>query len=1246
MADQTGPVLTDKTDAEKPEQSGPFIPKSPQELARQDRLAGIQHRSHHSWAKTQGAPDAFKGLTAEECTELIKRERKAYRKSGRKSETLEQYEAYVEALRSLRKEQREQNQAATVESLRALEFHGPAHIRILATLQENSGHTLDRLLTDEQLQEAGESPEAFTGILKEGLSRSPEKIIRILGVVDYYLSREEIQAYLKRLEDEKPFALLLNFEQIAAYYDESELPSLVEKLCTNCYSGGFESLHKEVFRRLLEPQRLRELVIAAASRDQGIFSAGEHFNKYLEHGILNKNDIRKIVLHLVRSGNSPELYMLKKVSQYFETDEQRRQLQEAVRAAISRKEKSGLLTILRLTQGVLDTEERRKILNSVLRENPGELWANFDLAEELLEPEQLRSYLVEALNHPKTWGRTFSRALKRILDGELITPEQQRNFLELLCQNHPGLPLGNLEGFLKALQPPDTRAFVTDLLERSSRARVYRTSNNWLPYISESPAEQKAFLRELMEDDSDLSFVETYCDQFSGKKLQELFSRDEILELMYQQLELNPGAVFRHIASVQRILQSDKKLRILVDRAAEHDASGFAIHIEELNYLYSNEELNALFDRLSRQHQTISHVIDDLTRWQKYVGAERVWNFVQENAATHATSFMLSLHSLKRCLTGEQLNRVVPLMLEGNPPIALALLDDLQELRPGLTSDELIAFVESDADNSIFAPKTLRELSKWLKKKKGQKLDHDPRLLEAAELYMSIATIKNAGLEAALNKIQSVHKLSRREEKQLISVFECFAELKNDDPESWQRDSYGSTLEESKEILLSAIGKRLGTQGRLTTEEIERFIDTMGSPAPFLIYYLRHKDSPEHRELLKGLFESIIEDRFEEWKYGNNTSEAFEALKAAKLIPESLRLEQYRIWQQEDVTTLQETLSSDAEQVAQEIKKLILQNLEHLGPKFADKDEDLPKSLSELKESRRILGEEIGRISKEISKLKQAESDKQAEYQALQEKRQRLLQQKEKLDFQQVVFQLLELSADEISLGYLLHNDDTTKKTIELKQVLDSFEEMLPSESKFLAQRIRTLLSEFYSQTSEPEELSCSDEDGPGVTIEIGAVPVGSCQHYSHGSYNSALLGYFEPNTKILVLRNAQGTPVARAIFRLLTTDQGEPALQLERIYSSTGSSAVQRIMVTHAQKKAEAMGVELFSHEPDITAEQAGGKSIENAPEGYAWTPTKRILFSERSRAPVVYVDAADGSANRGRYRISGLQKLVRTAG
>jgi len=512
-----------------------------------------------------------------------------------------------------------------------------------------------------------------------------------------------------------------------------------------------------------------------------------------------------------------------------------------------------------------------------------------------------------------------------------------------------------------------------------------------------------------------------------------------------------------------------------------------------------------------------------------------------------------------------------------------------------------------------------------------------------------IERIKALGLEPDFGKLQkSVTEVSANSEKEFLSLISCFAQLKAASPGEFPEGrDLGGDLEAVRANLLQEIGLKLGASEGLTQEQQARFFARMQTPTPLLTYLLQYQDSPAHKEILKGMFEGVVDGKYGEWKYGPDSQEGLDELKKAKLIPDSLTLEQYRVWRRDEQTSSFESLSDSVETVASSIREYLDDNLDHLG--VMDVLDDLDIGLEDrnlqaaIKQELSTAGQSLADVNKRLSAARKAADPSQSpdliadleyEKEDLEQKRGDLVRVGKTL-------RLFRLTPKEVAAGCFLEGDDLKKRGEPLTKVFGELEEGLDQEDRFVMTNLRRMVALSGSSDRGRENLVCTDSSDPKVMIEVGENPVASCQSYDGGAYNECLLGYSGPDTKIVVLRNERDNIVARSVFRLLKGSDAGAALHLETIYSTSTNEGVNKSMFERVTQKATEMGLPVTVSK--VSQNEAGvGKDADQA-AGFSFKDVDYSLISEGSKAPSVYVDSAGGPKPGGVYRLEGLIELTK---
>ncbi len=172
----------------------------------------------------------------------------------------------------------------------------------------------------------------------------------------------------------------------------------------------------------------------------------------------------------------------------------------------------------------------------------------------------------------------------------------------------------------------------------------------------------------------------------------------------------------------------------------------------------------------------------------------------------------------------------------------------------------------------------------------------------------------------------------------------------------------------------------------------------------------------------------------------------------------------------------------------------------------------------------------------------------------------------------------------------------------------------LPDDTQF-RRDLRDLKTLMTASPVAIADLDVVDTDHHEDLLLCGTEIAGSCQHVSgEPDMNKALLGYvIDGKYRMLAAKHHDDGPLAaqqrlaaRRMLRLLVTEDGMPALHLERLYANPGireGDAVDKALVELAKAKAADMGCALFADSDDDSKQQT--------------------LASLDSRAPFEYVDA-----------------------
>lgn len=1169
-------------------------------------------------------------------------------------------EDYLQSLRSLRRGQTEriheelsqvpQGESRVEAYLQTVqEYSPPLGEKILERIQSNYRSTyygeIRRSLTDQEVSEAAKNQDTFYETLYS-IFDSPgglDKFLKNIPIVEQLLPSEKIAHYLTLCSEEGSFSFVNQFGSFKKYLPSERHKELLE---TAIRRGGHAEIHFSSGRlgEYFSRDEARGLILTALAERRWLPDPYT-LQELIDNNYLDSEEVRDLILKKINTYVSPG--EISQLASFF-PPEYRDELGTKVMSIVMDKE-TKISTIKELEE-ILSEEQIKKVLNHWIEQKS--FWI---LTDELLQkyvPKQtIQNWVKEASSRESILDHA-GYFVQPIIESGYLTDGEAIDLAKRNIKKFPHSLLTNDELRKFFMQNTSSSEYVTTLrnaLENYPSSLLFR-ADEFLPFITHDPQEQKKLLEESMfHQSTGVSFIELFDKAEDDSFIKKLFTHEEIKEILFKKSELSPeGLLGGSLLALREFLGSDEELKRLTNLGREGNPYAFVSNFKQLHYLYKNETYDIL-----RELQTTSKGMDALAsflqEWSDFADAEYVQNFLWKVLDTDSIPSVI--HGIKEYLyrlpdsEKEEYKRE---LVKVNPPAILDVLSYDERYKEYFNKEMVTAIAQQDEERLRFAPRTLNNFYTHLEKNKDIATS---TWKEAIETYFFIAKIKSNNLEneyqqamsgeMALFTHEKQTQLTVAQEKELLSTFFCFALLKEKKPEEFKNlETLGSSIKEAKHMLFQNLCDLMDFQGEASQETENRFFSAMGSAVPFMLYYLQFESSPEHKVILEDMFKSITDVKYREWKFGELTEETLLELKQKKLIPQNLTLDQYTNWTQDEQTSLFETLSSDAENVSKSIVDIIEAEAEHLDigrlVEFEGESEELYKDMGE---DLRTLGQEIASLQKkrgEITKNGQTNEvvlqDVNAQIEELEEKRKSLTKDR-------YIIRLLTLRPQEVTVGRLLEGEDLQKEGKKLMQVFAELQSSIPQEGQFVLERIRGILENFHSQTDEKQNLLCTDSSDPKVTLEIGENPVASCQSYVLGSENACLLGYTDANSKILVLRNERGNIVARSIFRLLSTEDGNPGLLIERIYSSVAGQGVTRALYTHALRKAQEIGIPLFVS--SLSQDEQGNEADIVTPEGFTLVTQDITLRSEASRAPFVYVDSAGGRRSWGQYVVENLLEI-----
>lgn len=1105
----------------------------------------------------------------------------------------------------------------------------------------------DRFYTDEELKTAGENEEAFMALVERGLTRAPDRIFNMVDSAKILFPREELVAALDRGIETAPHQFLSHFPSISEYYDDKK--EVLTRILSNenhvylATSGIFNS---DVFDNIFTPEEAKPFILQAAhKRPDLLFQSHNHaeLNKLLEKGYINEDDVRNVLIGIIRDPNAG-YFNLGAYAHSFEGEDMNA-YKAAITAAFGREENPFGLTTLSQTHEIFTPEERKALFLAQVdkgKKTGDSVLRHPQLLREFYAEDEINDLIHDAFVKRDYALFGYEGLPKWIKDGGYLTADELHEHKIILMREFPFYAFKNLEYILEAVPDEDKAATVKSLAKQAGAESALRNIASWMPYITDDLQEQKDILSDIIRENESYGYAKEFITDFGSEfRTDKVLTREEVKELLFEGTRnLSPNFIIQssEFRDIRNVLGSDEEFKDFISVLGEAHPKSILFGFNTIAYLYDEGSVSSIIDNIAAKSKNeAANCIDTIKFWLPYDSPDHTLAFLHSQKDSNPLNLMEMVGDYKSVIPEDQQDAFLRDIIKADPPAALSSMDSLTPHLPGLTPDEVAQMALDDQERIAYAPRTFTE---FYRRALGSKdiTDKKALLTEMHDLYEFVGSVRVNGLQEAHRRIIEGQELSPKQEQLLLANIACAAFIKERDPEGFEgMGSLGDNPEELANVVLQELSRRTGFQEELTPEQKSRFLETMDTPAPFLIYLLQYENSPQHKKILDGISQGILQGNYKEWKFGESTAESISDLKERNLLPD-VSVEQYAKWQTNESTTLQETLAADADTVTRAVRRLIYENGKHFSKTlFEDPNGDYKKMLRDAQDELTQVGQEYGQVARALSVFKTDEEKALPEAIDLQEKRSELAAARDELNMAKNLLRVMLLQPDEVSSGYLLEG---SKKTTKITKVLDDLGKLQSDqEARAVLDNVRQLVVGFHEQTDEKQNLVAEDTDNPKVLLELGAKPVGSCQHYAHGEYNECLLGYSDPNTKIVTLRNERGNLVARAVLRLLPTQDGDPALHLEKIYSASASQGVTRTIYAHVEAKARAMDMKAYLSKQ---AQDEHGNLIEaETIPGFQLVDSDTTMKSEASRAPKSYVDSAQGSVENGHFELNNLQLL-----
>lgn len=855
-------------------------------------------------------------------------------------------------------------------------------------------------------------------------------------------------------------------------------------------------------------------------------------------------------------------------------------------------------------------EERREITRNIVATTPkkgdrllfdGENFGGgdnqpttFDFALAYLGKEDC-GILLETLLGPG-YGKPQTQHLIEYLGPESgLEYEKRRQIFEDYVTSKDGWGFcdgfgGMLRGFetVKELFPDEADQWLRNGLQAAEPGRLAVEAPLWLDLLGIPVPEQKDYLTQFLLQKrgatqalEELGRISTGVVTHSAHLC---FSQQELHDFAMQILDSDSTDIFYQysLSILENFLPAETLSKHITATARKTPELVLASLTPFcIKYLARDEIENLLDYAVRNNHVGFKHTDrNDTEVMVKFIGKDRykrlVCDLLDFGQSYNLTDSGEGLGGWVEVFSEYEKNEIMEHIYKTNPFILLPIGGYDGSAR--MAAIEAIDHVVPNLSQLRLAPKALPKL--WQRYKQAVSAgdyDNEYSYHEALrKLCDQTAVIRQYGLEDTALRLVANTKRTVENEQQILGALAAL--VRNG---ATAEDLAGvDTITQLQEKLLADIAKLVGDTGEVSETALHA---AFPNPIPLYIYADMWKRSPEQTAFLSDMMRGISQDGFAAWRSGEADPANFERFVEAGILPGGLDHEQYREWSADHAFAAEVTETSGNN--IEHLSNLVNMNAQHLAdmpPLLWEQPGNRQHRLLRLKDKRRELGQQL--------ELAHASGDTKQAFE--------LRRAMDAVNVHQAVAKLLDAHANGTA------NAKTTHASLRKLQAL------LPEQDKFVVSQLAQAM-----EASSLETLSTDDNANAQTWIEIGEKPVRSCQHYDGGSYNAGLVGYTEPNVRIVVARNEKNSIVGRSILRLMATSEGQPALMLEPIYAAAAPAQVTHAIQTHARKIAALLGTSIFT-------QVEAGKETEQ-------------LHTSGLRAPATYSDsindAFDGLMQRG---------------
>ncbi len=1111
---------------------------------------------------------------------------------------------------------------------------------ILETLEQRS---TPRLIEPSDREAAWNDIQAFATTVDRVLQKKPEKVVQIAEMALPLLGEESINNLIDRVIAEKTevTGLAYNFEKVLRLFPEDS--GQQKMLAQKVIHALSNEMHGEVLVALGKEGAVKSIGLEEATRivKQTILKSSVVVSEIcimVEAGIITKEDAAKTLLerHSHKqadpnrsSDNAREIPAMFQTGVFTDPEDLNFLKNDFIRGFEEDEnfDLMGNYLLNDLPEDFISREEVAAIVQHRFTMDPTFCVFNLEIALNYL-PEQVVQARVAKMIASSSGLDTVS-FLEKIFEHEsILTPVEKTQLANKLIVEQPDVFMKRFDILINFIPEDERREAVDNLLatqQSFDRTCIY-SMNEWMPYISKEPAEQKEFLVGIVKERGTLDLALLLGDSlYPPSDYPNLLTRQEIIDLVTERLPANIENITVQLSSIIAGFTRDE-IREFADKMYEIDPSLVVQELGRIGYLYTNQEVGNIVEQLKSDTdiKSLMTLLRNVKEWSTFVEMDVVKEVVG-NAADRMPETTLSyIGSVNSAVEGDMayINSLFEQLATKNPAAVIRQFDFVKKyLDENITPESVADRGSLDTERIALAPVSLKKFYRRIK----VTTDENQRAIlttEASAIYGLINTLERQGLSSLYNTVRSDPSYSNKLEREALDSFSTVAILKNRGLEL----ELGKVekLSDLKAVMLDAIVAGLGMDIALTPVERSRFFEAFNTGDTSFMVYAASQSGGNNNGLIQEMTAAVLSGEFEAWRTAKSLG--LDEAKKQGLMPQATTPEQLDVWNHQTSLELSDGgVAASSEDVAKSVGEVLKAELTKIETTL-DTQAPLDVQLIGLRAKMAEYGKEIAELnnSKRVDLEKGDSTTAAAKSDQIEEIKRK--QQVTRRDIDIAV--LLGLTADEIESGAVF--DQKKGKTTEhIDRLIQRLQENLPEQASYIADDVRQLLI----PNAPTNKVRVYETIDPTDTIEIGANPVGSCQHYAHGIFNQSLVAYTDPNTKI-IMADKGDIHVGRAIVRFLNGEAGTAALYLEKSYFNDASPSIKESILEIVREKARLMGVPLYVKRADYSSVTGNDSNT--------LTPTTTILHSNGSRAASVYSDAAGGLQVGGHYSISGLVKVA----